>query len=141
MFHITGLVFLWAGHLTKKVGLAEQPTYHKKHKVKRNVDPGIPSESEREKGTTSYRQLNSIHIMNLRVLLEEQGELYLMAGYRWLLKFMKEGRGYVVVGVEHPGMVIPLWAINWISSSSLLQVTSEGWLCRSMTSGRVFSCI
>ena len=73
--------------------------------MKRNVDPDTPSGSEREKGTTSYRQLNSIHIMNLRVLLKEQVKLDLMIRYHQQSKFTKEGRGYVLSRVARPGVV------------------------------------
>ena len=43
--------------------------------MRRDGNPGTPSGSEREKGTTCYRQLNSIHIVNSRVLLEDQVKL------------------------------------------------------------------
>lgn len=84
MFHITELVFFWASCLATKVGLAEQPIYHKKRRMKMNGDPDAPSESEREKGTTSYRRLNLIHTMRSRALLEEEVRLEVMIGDRWL---------------------------------------------------------
>lgn len=134
--YITRPVFAWANHLTNQVGLSEQPTYHKKHKLIRNEDLDTPLWERKRKGTISYRQLNSIHIINSRVLLEEQVKLDVMIRYRRRSDFTKQGRGYVMGGAAHPGTIIPLREIYWISRSSLLQAASKRWLCRSITSRR-----